>query len=182
MHLAPETVSLKNGKTAVFRSAEPDDAPEMIAFLKDTAGETPFLLRYPDEVNFTEEGERSLLQSRSDDPSVVMLNAWVGGRLAGNCTLTPKGARRKICHRADVSIALRKAYWGLGLGKTLLTRVLTLAKELGYEQVELEVISGNDRALGLYQHVGFVQTGRMPNAFQYDDGTYRDEIQMVRRV
>ena len=111
-----------------------------------------------------------------------MLNAWVGGRLAGNCTLTPKGARRKICHRADVSIALRKAYWGLGLGKALLTRVLTLAKELGYEQVELEVISGNDRALGLYQHVGFVQTGRMPNAFQYDDGTCRDEIQMVRRV
>ena len=64
----------------------------------------------------------------------------------------------------------------------MLTRVLTLAKEFGYEQVELEVISGNDRALGLYQHVGFVQTGRMPNAFQYDDGTYRDEIQMVRRV
>lgn len=128
MHLAPETVSLKNGKTAVFRAAEPDDAPEMIAFLKDTAGETPFLLRYPDEVNFTEEGERSLLQSRSDDPSVVMLSAWVGGRLAGNCTLTPKGARRKICHRAGVAIAIRKAYWGLGLGKALLTRVLTLAK------------------------------------------------------
>ena len=45
MHRAPETVSLKNGKTAVFRAAEPDDAPEMIAFLKDTAGETPFPLR-----------------------------------------------------------------------------------------------------------------------------------------
>ena len=182
MHLAPETVSLKNGKTAVLRSAETSDAAAMIDYLKAAAGETPFLLRYPDEVNFTEEGERSLLQSRSDDPSVVMLNAWVGGKLAGNCTLTPKGARRKICHRADVSIALRKAYWGLGLGKTLLTRVLTLAKELGYEQAELEVISGNDRALGLYQRMGFVQTGRMPNAFRYDNGTYRDEIQMVRRV
>ena len=80
MHLAPETVSLKNGKTAVFRAAEPDDAPEMIAYLKDTAGETPFLLRYPDEVNFTEEGERILLQSRSDDPSVVMLtHGWAAG-------------------------------------------------------------------------------------------------------
>lgn len=90
MHLAPETVSLKNGKTAVFRAAEPDDAPEMIAFLKDTAGETPFLLRYPDEVNFTEEGERSLLQSRSDDPSVVMLSAWVAAGWRATGTLTPK--------------------------------------------------------------------------------------------
>ena len=182
MIYAKTEIKLKNGCTAVVRNARPEDAEQLIEYLRTVSGESPFLLREPDEVNFTEEGERILLQSRSDDPSVVMLNAWVGGRLAGNCTLTPKGARRKICHRADVSIALRKAYWGLGLGKALLTRVLTLAKELGYEQVELEVISGNDRALGLYQHVGFVQTGRMPNAFQYDDGTYRDEIQMVRRV
>ena len=113
MHLAPETVSLKNGKTAVFRAAEPDDAPEMIAFLKDTAGETPFLLRYPDEVNFTEEGERSLLQSRSDDPSVVMLSAWVGGQLHAHAQgraaedLSPG---RRI-HRPSESVL------GLGIGQ-----------------------------------------------------------------
>lgn len=71
---------------------------------------------------------------------------------------------------------------GTGLGSALLNRVLTLAKALGYEQLELEVIDGNDRALGLYQRMGFVQTGRMPNAFRYDNGTCRDEIQMVRRV
>ena len=70
----------------------------------------------------------------------------------------------------------------MGLGKALLTRVLTLAKELGYEQVELEVISGNDRALRLYERLGFVQTGRTPRAFCYDDGSYRDEIQMVLRL
>ena len=55
MHLVPETVSLKNGKTAVLRSAEPSDAAAMIDYLKATAGETPFLLRYPDEVVLTEE-------------------------------------------------------------------------------------------------------------------------------
>ena len=48
MRLSPENVSLKNGKTAVLRAAEPDDALEMIDYLKNTAGETPFLLRYPD--------------------------------------------------------------------------------------------------------------------------------------
>lgn len=182
MHLAPETVSLKNGKTAVLRSAEPGDAAAMIDYLKAAAGETPFLLRYPDEVVLTEEDERRFLQGRLNDPSGILLNAWMDGALAANCALMSKGGQRKLRHRADVSIALRKAYWGLGLGKALLTRVLTLAKELGYEQVELEVISGNDRALGLYQRMGFVQTGRMPNAFRYDNGTYRDEIQMVRRV
>ena len=44
MHLAPETVSLKNGKTAFLRSAEPGDAAAMIDYLKAAAGETPFFV------------------------------------------------------------------------------------------------------------------------------------------
>ena len=87
MHLAPETVSLKNGKTAVLRSAEPSDAAAMIDYLKATAGETPFLLRNPDEVVLTEEDERRFLQSRLDDPSGILLNAWMDGALAANCAL-----------------------------------------------------------------------------------------------
>lgn len=71
---------------------------------------------------------------------------------------------------------------GTGLGSALLNRVLTLAKALGYEQLELEVIDGNDRALRLYERLGFVQTGRTPRAFRYDDGSYRAEIQMVLRL
>lgn len=93
-----------------------------------------------------------------------------------------KGGQRKLRHRAEIAIAVRKSCWGLGLGSALLNRVLTLAKALGYEQLELEVIDGNDRALRLYERLGFVQTGRTPRAFRYDDGSYRDEIQMVLRL
>lgn len=82
MHLFPETVSLKNGKTAVLRSAEPGDAAAMIDYLKAAAGETPFLLRYPDEVVLTEEDERRFLQGRLNDPSGILLNAWMDGALA----------------------------------------------------------------------------------------------------
>ena len=84
MHLAPETVSLKNGKTAFLRSAEPGDAAAMIDYLKAAAGETPFLLRYPDEVVLTEEDERRFLQGRLNDPSGILLNAWMDGALAAN--------------------------------------------------------------------------------------------------
>ena len=87
MRLSPENVSLKNGKTAVLRAAEPDDALEMIDYLKNTAGETPFLLRYPDEADFTEEAERRILQNWLDDPSGILLNAWMDGALAANCAL-----------------------------------------------------------------------------------------------
>lgn len=40
------------------------------------------------------------------------------------------------------------------------------------------VIEGNDRAKHLYESLGFVETGRIPKANKYDDGTYRDDILM----
>ena len=51
---------------------------------------------------------------------------------------------------------------------------------MGYEQIELGVIDGNERAKALYEKAGFVETGRYKNAMKYDDGTYRDEIIMWR--
>ena len=60
--------------------------------------------------------------------------------------------------------------------------VRALVHEVHEAGLELEVIDGNDRALRLYERLGFVQTGRTPRAFRYDDGSYRDEIQMVLRL
>ena len=60
--------------------------------------------------------------------------------------------------------------------------IRALVHEVHEAGLELEVIDGNDRALRLYERLGFVQTGRTPRAFRYDDGSYRDEIQMVLRL
>lgn len=39
------------------------------------------------------------------------------------------------------------------------------AKEAGYAQLELEVVTDNRRALALYQHIGFMEYGRNPKGF-----------------
>ena len=49
-----------------------------------------------------------------------------------------------------------------------------------YEQVELEVVDGNNRAKNLYERFGFRETGRNFRALKYDDGSYRDEYKMVK--
>ena len=54
------------------------------------------------------------------------------------------------------------------------------AKENGFEQVELGVFEDNPRAQHLYEKHGFQEQGRMLRAFRLKDGTYRDEIQMVK--
>ncbi len=52
--------------------------------------------------------------------------------------------------------------------------------EYGFEQLELAVISGNTRAMSLYEKFGFELVGTIPNAIKYKDGTYADEHRMVR--
>ena len=56
----------------------------------------------------------------------------------------------------------------------------SLAKEMGYEQMELEVAEGNNRAKSLYEKMGFVEEGKNIRALKYDDGTYRDEYKMIK--
>ena len=84
------------------------------------------------------------------------------------------------CATAPVSAFHKKKAWGLGLGKLLMEKALEQAKENGFTQVELGVFADNDRARYLYRKLGFTEMGCIPKAFCLKDGTYRDEVQMVK--
>ena len=66
----------------------------------------------------------------------------------------------------------------MGLGRLLTGECITLARVMGYEQLELKVLAGNTRAVGLYERHGFVPWGRVINGFKLKDGSYLDEIMM----
>ena len=57
---------------------------------------------------------------------------------------------------------------------------LELAEQMGYEQIGLCVVEGNEAAKSLYEKMGFQATGKNPRVFKYDDGSYRDEFIMVK--
>ena len=110
MIYAETEIKLKNGCTAVVRNARPEDAKQTIEYLRTVSGESPFLLREPDEVNFTVEKERAILQNKAESPNEIMLTAYVNGELAGNCSLASQGDKRRMKHRCCVSIALYEKY------------------------------------------------------------------------
>lgn len=73
----------------------------------------------------------------------------------------------------EVGISILKDYWGLGLGTMLLEEVLIWVKENGVLfRLELDVQTRNERAVHLYQKMGFEIEALMKRGARTDDGTF----------
>ena len=176
-----ENMTLKDGRQCAIRSAEPEDAPRMTRYMKIMLGETPFLLRTPEEFTITEEREAEILAGRRDDPRSLMLVAEVDGEIAACADVQSHGAQSRRFHRAELGISVRKDYWRLGIGSAMMERLIAHARQSGFEQIELEVVSTNRRAIGLYVKYGFQVYGTRPHGIKYPDGSYADDY-LMRKV
>lgn len=182
MDYQEKTVLLKSGKTCRIRRTEESDAERMIEYLNVTAEETPFLGREPEEASFTLEQEREIIRNMNAAERDLMLLAEVDGVHAGNANLSCIRDRARFRHRCGLGIGLYRAFWGMGVGTVLLEELLAAARAAGYEQAELETVSANTPAIGLYKKLGFDAVGTMPRAMKYGDGTYADFLLMVRQL
>ena len=180
MIFRPVSFHDKQGRKVILRSAEEKDAGELIEYLRRTTEETPFLIREPDEVTLTVEQEKNFIESKKEDPQELMLVATIGGKHVGSCSLMSMSGLKRYQHRSDVGIALYKEYCGSGIGRKMMEVILDAARQLGYEQAELEVVSTNDTAISLYKSLGFSIYGTFPHSMKYSDGTYADAYWMMK--
>ena len=63
--------------------------------------------------------------------------------------------------------------------KTMINECIKWCKEKGVEQLELEVVTQNSRAISMYKNLGFEVYGTKKHALKYSDGTYADEYYMI---
>ena len=172
-----------NGRTLVIRSAEKEDADVLLPYLKRVCGETRYLRCEADEcTEFTLEQEEEFILHHTEGPRAGLLLAFFDGEYVGNASFDAVGSSRRNRHRADIGIALYQEATGMGIGTILLSSVLEAVKDCFFESVELTVVSENRRAIHLYEKFGFVECGRIPNANKYDDGSYSDDVLMIRKM
>lgn len=181
MEFATKEITLKNGKIAVLRRPVIADAAALVEYLRVTATETDFLLRYPEECTMTVTQEEAYLRNSLEDSNQIMILCEVDGELAGNCNMN-RYNRIKTRHRASIGIALTKAYWGQGIGTAMFTELIRLAKGEGITQLELEVLEDNTRGIALYQKMGFRVAAEHPNAIRRKDGTLVNELLMIKEI
>ena len=159
MICSAETLTLRDGRQCTLRSVEPEDAQLMLQYMKVMLGETPFLLRPPEEFNYTVEEEASVLAGRRDDPRSLMLVAEKDGRIIASADICSHGPKSRLLHRSDLGISILKDYWHLGLGSALM-----------------------ERLIDLYMKYGFTVFGTRPHGMKYPDGSYDNDYLMVRML
>ena len=181
MQFEPVKIALKDGRTAILRSPQIEDAADMLAYLQATTAQTRFVVREPDEAaQMTLEQEERFIRAQLDQERTVLLLGIIDGKLAGIAHLMPISGMRRMLHRCTLAVGLERAYWGIGLGRAMMCALLDAAMTLGYEQAELEVVTTNERAIGLYKSLGFEVCGTLPRNMKYADGSYADLYAMVR--
>jgi len=166
----------------VLRTPEERDAQAMLELMTGCYDETEFLSCEPDEFRVSVEEEIAFLRRHERAERACMISAFVDGALVGNVRIGEAGSTRKVRHRAVLGISVRKAYWGRGVGGMLMDAAINTAQSAGYKQIELEVASDNERAIRLYERFGFEVCGRLPCALKRSDGTYADQLTMVKTL
>ena len=170
---------LKGGQELIIRTPDESDAQGLINHMQAVDCETKFLAREPGEFNLTLEQEREFVRNSMNKENSCMLIAEIDGTIVANCSVGIVINYKRFFHRAAMGIAIRRDYWSMGIGKRLMQECIKWCKEKGVEQLELEVVTQNDRAISMYENFGFEIYGTKKHALKYGDGTYADEYYMI---
>jgi len=152
----PKDLKLKLGFKCKCRPLQKDDEKGFHAFfLKVPAPERMFIKHRVTEPKLIREWCRNIDLGRN-----LPLLAVSGGKILASATLHQQlgGWKR---HIGRVSVLVHPEFRGRGLGRSLVTEIVEIARELGLEKVEAEFIGEQKAAMKLFAFLGFSNLVRL---------------------
>ena len=160
------------GTRVILRAIERSDLPRYVQWLND-----PAVLEYFGQVTPISQADEeawyeTMLQERSvRNFAVEFEGQHVGG--AGFGKIDPRNA----CAEVGLFIGLPER-WDQGLGSDVLHTLLRFGfDQMNLNRIYLWVFAGNERAVHLYEKVGFQHEGRWRQA-EFRNGRYHDMLWM----
>ncbi len=109
----------------------------------------------------------------SNDGSIYVALALVGEERAGYADM------RIITGESQIyNIAIAPEFRRQGIGEALLAHMIEKSEELGLSLITLEVRSGNEAAMALYEKMGFKKVGSRPGYYAKgsEDAVLMDKV------
>ncbi|MCO5433614.1 GNAT family N-acetyltransferase [Enterococcus faecium] len=162
----------------ILREAVPDDAKDILSMMEQVNSETEFLALDEAELLLPPETLSEELSYMYESNNNLLLLAINEGTIVGTASVKADSQFR-LSHVGEVGISILQEYWGMGLGTLMLEEIINWAKEMGVLfRLELDVQVRNERAVHLYQKMGFQIEAVMPRGARTDLGEFLDIYKM----
>ena len=168
-----------DGRKVILRTPRWEDLDDFFELINSLIEEVADISMYQ-KVTRDEEAdwlESTLVKIEKDNEFCLV--AEVHGSVVANSVLRKK--RGYQSHVGELGIIIKKGFRDVGLGAEMLKTLISNAETIGLEILTLRVFSSNERAIYVYEKLGFKEAGRIANGL-FKNGKYLDDIIMVRRL
>ncbi len=150
----------------VIRMYNEKDIPAMVDIWNDVVEEG---IAFPQEELLNESSGKDFFEAQSYCGVAVEKE-----KISGLYILHPNNIGR-CGHICNASYAVDASERGKHIGEKLVLDCLAQAKKLGFGVLQFNaVVESNVHARHLYERLGFIQLGTIPNGFRMKDGTYQN--------
>ncbi|MFC6254424.1 GNAT family N-acetyltransferase [Secundilactobacillus hailunensis] len=147
---------MANEPELTLRKALPTDAQATLKLLKILKTESTTFEDTSDDVDPATESEQ--IKQISNSNQQLLLLAILDGNPVGLVTILPTSANGT----GEIGVAVLKQHWQKGIGRELMLSGLDWAAlDSSYEIISLTVQARNQRAVKLYQDIGFQTTQKL---------------------
>ncbi len=170
-------MKLKNGLELIIEKATRDDAQAVIDYFNIIGGESDNLPFGAEGTSVTLQEEIEYIETDNGSKTSVFMLGKINGEIVCSASLTSP-SRMRFRHVTSLGIAIKKAYWAMGIGTVLMQMLIDFAKENGItEVIKLDVNADNKYAIHLYEKFGFKQYGYFEKEVKIGE-TYQDTVLM----
>lgn len=153
----------------IIEKAKAEDAEAILKLTKVFGSETDNLSFGESGIPVSVENEASYIASIENSDTDIFLVARDGKEIVGTGNYT-SFRKKRMAHRGEFGISVRKSYWNQGVGTMLMEHILDFAKNVAKSEiVSLEVRSDNEAAIHLYRKFGFEKIGTFKGYFKIAD-------------
>jgi aminoglycoside 6'-N-acetyltransferase len=164
----PEAVPTLRGELVTLRPLRADDRPALVAVLSD-----PTVAEWWDSRG----AEVSAAELLADDPTVTVFAIEVDGELAGSIQYAEE--LEPDYRHAGIDVFMSSRFQGRGIGTDAVRTVARYLLEVrGHHRLTIDPAAANDRAIHVYEKVGFKPVGVMRRYERGRDGTFHDGLLM----
>jgi len=160
----------------IIREYREDDLPEMMEIWNEVV-ETG--IAFPQVERLTKDKAQALFSEQS---FTGVAEREETGEILGLYILHPNNIGR-CGHIANASYAVKATVRGYKVGEKLVVHSIAKGKELGFALLQFNaVVKTNHSAIHLYEKLGFVSLGTIPNGFLMKNGAFEDIVLFYRSL